>query len=168
MFLTSIALGFAFAQSEAPNATLTIPEQPMVAGSIVRAVVELQFAPGLHAYQNPPSLEYQIPVTVSSSTANLLLVRYPAGEPAAIGGDPKPSMTYAGDVRIPVLVRLPRKAGEQAVKVSVRYQQCNDSSCFPPGTVTATAMVRVAASSKTVASQRGADLVALAAPAVAK
>lgn len=167
MLLTSLALATVIAQSEAPAVKLTISDQPLLAGSVVRGELAVSIAPGLHGYQNPPTVDYQIPFTVSSGDANILLVRYPAGEPATIGGDTTPSMTYEGEVLFPVLVRVPRKAGEHSVVVKLRYQLCNESSCFPPGSVSATAKIKVVENSVSAIAQRGRDLLLLA-PAVTK
>ncbi len=137
-------LTLASLQNEAPKATLAIEPGTVVAGSLVKAVVTLTFAPGLHGYQNPPSEDYMIPIAIKGvEGGSQLSVRYPKGEPATVGGEASPVMTYAGRIEIPVLVRVPSQTGDQTVKVSIGYQLCNEQACFPPGTVVATSRFNV-------------------------
>lgn len=151
-------------QNEAPKVKLEIESGPVVAGGLAKAVVSLTFAPGLHGYQNPPSEDYMIPVEVKSVDGGVKYsVRYPKGEPAVVGGETSPVMTYHGTVKIPVFIRVPQKTGKQPVKVSVGYQQCTDQACFPPGTVTAVGEleVKAAPSGWNAVKQRSYDLLAL-------
>lgn len=145
MMITTLTALLATAQlAEAPKAKLTLPETEVVAGSLVKGTVSLTFAPGLHGYQNPPSEDYMIPVEIKSvEGATKLSVRYPAGHPAAVGGELDPVMTYSGTVEIPVLVRIPEVKGSYEFKIAVGYQQCNDQACYPPGTVSVTGAVNV-------------------------
>ncbi len=139
--LTAMTLG---SQAEPPVVSLKLSTQNAPAGSLVKGQVTMVFAAGLHGYQNPPTLEYQIPVTISAAEGTSLIhVKYPAGEPATMAGETSPSMTYHGTVTFPVAFRAPRKVGPAGVEVKVRYQQCDDSSCFPPGTLSAKAQFTV-------------------------
>lgn len=142
VFLAALALN---QQNEAPDAKLTVEPGAAIAGGLVKATISLTFAPGLHGYQNPPSQDYMIPVEVKSADgASLLAIQYPKGEPALVGGESTPVMTYANTVEIPVILRLPKTSGDLNVSVSIRYQQCNEQSCYPPSTVTAKGKVEVA------------------------
>lgn len=147
MILATIAAATTLAQAgtQAPKAMLQLDQESAVSGSLVTGSVTLEFAPGLHAYQNPPSLDYQIPVSVKPGDElnKIIKVRYPAGEAHTVGGEVTPSYTYSGTVTIPVAYRLTSKTGEQTVAISVRYQQCTDEACFPPSTITVESKINV-------------------------
>ncbi|MDI9640926.1 protein-disulfide reductase DsbD family protein [Kamptonema cortianum] len=133
-----LALGGSVSQSvPAPSAKIDFEATQMFAGGYARAVVTLTFADGLHGYQNPPSEDYQIPVQLQTleGTGKVLMVKYPEGEPHVMGGETKASMTYGGTVRFPVLIELPKKVGKVEVGIRVRYQQCDESACYPPGRI---------------------------------
>lgn len=125
-------------QAEPPALKVTLNQSSGPSGSAVRGKVVLTFEPGLHAYQNPPSQDYQIPVTVSLDGATgPFLLNYPVGEPVAVGGESEASFTYSGLVEIPFMLKAPAKPGKHTLTVKVRYQQCTDSMCFPPKTISA-------------------------------
>ncbi len=126
-------------QAPAPSVNLILEKESGFAGVPVRGKILVEFAPGLHAYQNPPSQDYQIPVSVSAGTAKVSGIDYPAGEAHVVGGETAESFTYSGKIEIPVVIWPTGKSGSQSVEVRVRYQQCNETMCFPPSTATAKA-----------------------------
>jgi hypothetical protein len=61
-------------------------------------------------------------------------MEYPAGQPYAFSFDPADKLdVYAGEftVKLPVVAT----AGEHTVAGSLRYQACDNASCYPPRTV---------------------------------
>lgn len=139
--LTSLLLVLAGQGSNVPpKATLVLPTKPVVAGKPFKASLKLVFADGLHGYQNPPSDPLNIPVAVSlkSGGFKLVSVSYPKG--VAFGSPPV--KVYSGAVTIDLNLKAGAKSGP--IVVQVNYQQCNESSCYPPDTVTAKATVTVA------------------------
>lgn len=125
-----------------PTVTLSLKSAKVVVGKTIEGKVSLTFADGLHGYQNPPSEEYQIPVKVSIADKKFKLVsaKYPAGIDMVLGGESKPSKVYEGTVEIPVKLKMVKPTpGSYTVEVVVDYQQCNESSCFPPGSMKAKA-----------------------------
>ncbi|MEZ0324661.1 MAG: protein-disulfide reductase DsbD domain-containing protein, partial [Fimbriimonas sp.] len=58
------------------------------------------------------------------------------------------AMVYQGRVEIPVEIKVPAKAGKQTIKLAVNYQQCNESSCFPPGKIALISKLTVTAAPK--------------------
>lgn len=132
------ALGaLAMGQSNVPpTATLKLASAKAKPGEMVKATLILGFGEGLHAYQNPPSESYMIPVTVTSTGGvKLVKVAYPKGVNATVGGETKPVKVYQGTLKIPIVLQAPSKPGAYAAALSVRYQQCNDNNCFAPGSV---------------------------------
>lgn len=114
-------------------------------GGVIAGVVVVSIPSGLHANQNPPNVEGFIPVSVSlKSGGTLVSARYPKGEMKTFGFSDEPLAVYEGDVRIPIQVRLPADAeGKVPVEVAVQVQMCDDSSCFPPEVITASAFVTI-------------------------
>lgn len=127
-----------------PTVKLLLPKQAKP-GAKVRAVVEITFAEGLHAYQNPSQEDYQIPTKVELGSKGFVLAKpqYPKGVMRAIGGDPKETAVYEGTVRVPIVLTAPKKGGTAEVRIVVSYQQCNESACFPPATVAASAKIAI-------------------------
>lgn len=138
-------LGFVSFQAPDPTIKVDAPPKQVAAGSKLTLNVNLTFASGLHGYQNPPASDYEIPVTVKVEGKEFKVVKvaYPAGEDASVGGMEKPTKTYAGKVKIPVTVTVPTKPGVRTLKIVASYQQCDDSTCFPPSDVSTTLKVNV-------------------------
>lgn len=143
-----------------PTVTLRLAAQSVPAGSLVPGILTVTFAPGLHAYQNPPSKDFQIPVSVSGPS--FLMRRYPAGQLHVVAGETEASFTYSGMITIPVLLQAPLQPGPARLSLRVRYQQCNDNACFPPGSVTAEAALDVKPETRTSTARVAARLAAIA------
>jgi DsbC/DsbD-like thiol-disulfide interchange protein len=134
---------FIFQDNTPPVVTAQVPAH-VAPHAAFQAKLQIKFAEGLHAYQNPPSDPYTIPVKISvkGSVAKLVKVSYPKGTPMALGGDPKPAMVYSGVITVPIKLTAGTKSGNLVFQVD--YQQCNSGSCFPPASVTAKAALHVA------------------------
>jgi DsbC/DsbD-like thiol-disulfide interchange protein len=126
------------------------PGTTLAPGGDFKAIVTVSFAPGLHAYQNPPSEDYMIPLTVEAVGKDFILrkVEYPKGVDAAVGGDTKAVRVYNGTISVPVTLTAPRKAGEHTLRLKVGYQQCTDTTCYPPADETVSLKVRVGRTGK--------------------
>ncbi|HEY5056465.1 MAG TPA: protein-disulfide reductase DsbD N-terminal domain-containing protein [Acidobacteriaceae bacterium] len=100
------------------------------------ATLELHFRvlPGYHVNSHKPTLDYLIPTALTVPPAAGLKPgepTYPSGQPYAFAFDPKNKLSvYAGDF----IVKLPVTAapGSHSIDASLRYQACNNASCFPP------------------------------------
>ncbi len=148
--LSILTLAAAPVQDEAPSARVQFAKSTVKPGEKVKATLTLAFAPGLHGYQNPPSEDFQIPVTVKVVEKGFTLIKatYPAGVDFTMAGETKPARVYEGTITIPLELRAAAKAGTYNVAVRVDYQQCNENSCFPPGSVTTKAKLTVAKKGK--------------------
>lgn len=146
VLLALLALGvLSSAVAQQAAVSLRLDSKTAKPGGVVAGVVVVSIPSGLHANQNPPNVEGFIPVSVSlKSGGTLVAARYPKGEMKTFGFSDEPLAVYEGDVKIPIQVRLPAEAqGEVPVEVAVQVQMCNDSSCFPPEVITASATVSV-------------------------
>lgn len=118
-----------------PSVTFKLVPNVAAPGAKVTGQVVVKFAEGMHGYQNPPTKDYMIPVTVASATTGVVVKpSYPAGVTRTLMGEE--AAVYEGAVTIPVAITAPKKPGKVNVKVKVGYQQCNETSCFPPQSVT--------------------------------
>jgi len=133
----------AFAEKAAPTVTLTVPASA-APKSTVKAKVKVVIPIGWHAYQNPPSKDYQIPLTIEPADKTLkgLKVTYPKGEESEVAGEK--SAVYNGTLEIPISFTASAKPGKQVVKLKVGYQMCDQGSCLPPSSVEVKAVINVA------------------------
>lgn len=140
-----LVCSLAFGQAPTPTVSVSAPPKQVAAGAKLTLTVTLTFADGMHGYQNPPAQEYEIPVTVKIDGKEFKVVKvaYPAGVDAKIGGSDKPTKSYEGVVKIPITLTAPTKIGSKNLKVIVGYQQCDETTCFPPGEVSTTVKVNV-------------------------
>ena len=136
IFLTTAVAAVSMAQgmAEAPTMKVTIDKKTVKPGGVLKGEVLLTFASGLHGYQNPPSKDYMIPVTVKLEGKAFkekdLKVTYPVGNDFMANGES--AKVYEGTVKIPFTLKLPAKPGKYDLDLVVGYQQCNESSCWPP------------------------------------
>jgi len=133
----------ALAQRAAPTVTLSLPATAAPKAT-VKAKVKVVIPAGWHAYQNPPSKDYQIPLTIEAADKTLkgLKVAYPKGEEHDVAGEL--SAVYNGTLEIPITFTANAKAGKQTVKLKVGWQMCDAGSCLPPSSADVTATITIA------------------------
>lgn len=133
----------AFAQRMTPTVTLELPKSA-APNSEVKAKVKVVIPDGWHAYQNPPSKDYQIPLTIEAGDKTLksLKVSYPEGVETMAAGEL--SKVYNGTVTIPISFKAGPKAGTQTVRIKVGFQLCDQGSCQPPSSAVVTAKLTLA------------------------
>ena len=117
-------------------------------GAVVKGTLTMTFADGWHGYQNPPSDPYQNPVTIALSTKGFKFskVTYPVGIIKDFAGTK--TAVYEGEITIPFEFIAPKKIGKVALTFKLDYQQCNESSCLPPASMTLKGSLDVAKASK--------------------
>ncbi len=137
-------------QAQQVVAQFTLSAKTAGPGAKVKGVVKLVFPDGIHAYQNPPSKDYMIPVVVAAKgkAFKLVSVSYPKGVSRPSAGEKSDVMVYEGTVQIPVVVQMPAKSGKVAVSLKVSWQACNEADCFQPEEVVVTRVVNVAKPTK--------------------
>lgn len=133
----------ALAQRVSPTLSIGLPKTA-APKSTVSAKVKVVIPSGWHAYQNPPSKDYQIPLTVEAADKTLkgLKITYPKGEETEAGGEM--SAVYNGTVEIPVTFTASSKPGKQTIKLKVSWQMCDAGSCQPPSSAFVTGQIMVA------------------------
>src|SRR5215469_2867082 len=123
----------------APKSYIAYDPLPQSVAANHRATLELHFRvlPSYHVNSHTPTEEFLIPTALTlGSTAGVKPGEpvYPQGEPYTFSFDPKNKLSvYAGDF----VVKLPVTAapGVHSINASLRYQACNNASCFPPHTL---------------------------------
>lgn len=113
----------------------------MQPGKAATITVRFKIADGYHVNSNKPHSDLLIPTAVKLNDLPELSVarlNYPAGQDLALKFSPDEKLSvYAGDVAITAVIRASKraKAGRYSLNGELRYQACNDDSCFPPKTL---------------------------------
>jgi DsbC/DsbD-like thiol-disulfide interchange protein len=116
---------------------------PAQQGSTFQAAVVLDIPEGLHVNSNRPLGKYAVPTVVKVEAPRGLKVApvtYPAGRVRTFRfgeGTPEERLAvYEGRAvaRFNVSVPADYEQGVARIRVSVRFQSCNDEVCFPPAT----------------------------------
>ena len=128
-----------------PVCTVKLSSDSVKVGAKFKAVVTVKFADGFHGYQNPPTDEFQVPVTIiaGDKVFKVSKVTYPKGKPYTMEGDKKANLVYANSTNFTVDCVAPKQAGTYEIKLEVKYQQCTNRDCYPPSSVFVTAKVKV-------------------------
>lgn len=120
-----------------PQLSVRLATAKILPGSTVKGTAVVAIQEGFHAYQNPPRNDYEIPLKLGSATKGVSLKpSYPKG--AAIEFMGSQTDAYEGSVTIPFTFVAPKKPGAYALRIEAGYQLCNDTNCWPPGTVATT------------------------------
>jgi DsbC/DsbD-like thiol-disulfide interchange protein len=127
------------------------PVAPVTLSAAKTGKVEIRFRvnPGYHINSNKPKSELLIPTTIQFAPEEKITVgkiAYPAGEQFALSFSPTEKLdVYTGEVLVsaPITAAKGATAGDYTLKADLRYQACNDSSCFPPKTVPVEVVVHV-------------------------
>lgn len=111
------------------------------AGGAANATLKFRVLDGYHVNSNKPYSQLLIPTVVNltaDKTLTLGKLEYPKGHDFTLAVAPDEKLNvYTGEFAVQVPVRIPRAtpAGTYTVKGELKYQACNDNSCFPPKTI---------------------------------
>lgn len=109
-------------------------------GETVMLPVKFRVDSGMHVQANPASRKNLIPTTLTFEKTPGIEIgapAYPAGKPFRLKGSDADIATYDGDVeiRVPLTADAKAKAGKRKLSAKLRYQACEEASCFFPMTV---------------------------------
>ena len=148
LLITALIAPLMLPQGEPPQVNVQLKSSVGKVNGTILGTATVSFPSGLHGYQNPPTKDYQIPITISVDGKGFLLkANYPKGVIKEFLGEK--TAVYEGQVKVPFAFTLPSKPGTYTITFSLGYQMCNDQSCFPPGAVTVTKKVSVLAKAAT-------------------
>jgi hypothetical protein len=113
------------------------------------AQIKFRIRDGFHVNSSKPNSELLIPTEVNVTA--IPQVRpgkpvYPAGHDFALAFSPNEKLSvYSGavTVAVPLMAAKPLQPGSYTLKGELRYQACDDRSCFPPKTLTLEIPVRI-------------------------
>jgi thiol:disulfide interchange protein DsbD len=131
-----------FGQDVPPTVSFKTEKSTYKPGEDIKGTVTATFAPGLHGYQNPPSKDYMLSVTVKPGEGTVVKsVSYPKGHMEMAGGEE--AAVYSGTVAFPVVVLAPSARGKVKLSLDFFYQQCDADACYMPNTIPVSAEVTV-------------------------
>jgi thioredoxin:protein disulfide reductase len=136
------------------------------AGTTAKAVLRVKVAPGFHIQSNRPKDPSLIPLTLTVDTPAGVkveaLVFPPAKEFTLKGGD-QPLAVFEGAFPIEAKLAIAKDhpAGEISVPARLRYQACDETTCFRPMTIATSWTIKIVAGGK---SSPGPDATVPAAP----
>ncbi len=119
------------------------PVQPvtLTPGKTAKADIRFRVAPGFHINSSKPTSELLIPTIVEFlpiPQVKIGKVTYPPGKDFVFKAAPDEKLNvYSGEVVVTVLLSAakPLSPGTYQLQGDLRYQACDDQSCFPPKTV---------------------------------
>jgi hypothetical protein len=125
--------------SAKPKGYVVYSAEPQTIAAGKNAVLEVRFRvmQGYHVNSHTPKSELLIPTALTLDAASGVkagALVYPAGQSYSFSFDPKEKLdVYAGDftVKLPVVAA----AGEHRLAGTLRYQACDNASCYPPKTL---------------------------------
>ncbi|MGA2133409.1 MAG: protein-disulfide reductase DsbD domain-containing protein [Bryobacteraceae bacterium] len=127
------AQGNQYLMAEAP--------QKLVAkrGTSVEAKIAVSIEPNFHVNSNTPSDAYLIPLKLTWTAGGALEpgeVVFPKARMEKYEFSDKPLSVYSGDFDLVAKFKVPAGApqGPGIMVGKLRYQACNNNSCFPPKT----------------------------------
>jgi thiol:disulfide interchange protein DsbD len=118
------------------------------AGSAVRGAVQVKLPEGFHVQSNKPRDPSLIPTTLgfdAPAGVTVTEVVFPPAVDQKVLGYDQPLAVFERDFTIGVAfsVAAGASAGDLVVPGHLRYQACNETTCFPPKTVDVTWPLRV-------------------------
>jgi hypothetical protein len=134
----SLASGTILAQSS-PTLAVTPPDQVVAKpGATVTVKVAAALSDGFHLNSHTPPEPYLIPLSLKWTEGALTApdVHYPAAQMLKVPFSEKPLSVLTGKFEITTKFKVAAAAaGPSNVMGKLRYQACNDKSCFAPKTV---------------------------------
>jgi suppressor for copper-sensitivity B len=145
-------------REEKADLSVTADRTAYEPGETARIAAKVTVEEGWHVNSNTPTFDYLIPTKL-----NLELpagwpdesVRYPKHEMKSFAFADQPLAVYDGKIVILSEVKLPADAqkGSVPVRVTLRYQACNDSQCLPPVTTDSRVVLTVGSGGTPVESE---------------
>jgi hypothetical protein len=116
-----------------------------------RAEIKFRIRDGFHVNSNKPNSDLLIPTEVNVTAIPQIKPgkpQYPAGHDFALTFSPNEKLSvYSGEVSVdlPLTAGRPMQPGSYKLKGELKYQACDDRSCFPPKTLPLEIPVKVEA-----------------------
>ena len=126
---------------------------PVQAGTTLRAVLQVKVAPGFHIQSDKPRDPSLIPLTLTIDAPAGISVgglKFPPPKDFTLKGSDSPLAVFEGTfpIEAKLVVGKDHSAGEVTVPARLRYQACDETTCFRPTTISATWTFAVVAGGK--------------------
>ncbi len=138
---------------KAPSVTVVDPGiTTAIRGKATNIDLFFRVSPGFHVNSNKPRSEYLIPTTLRLTAPTdvvIGVINYPAGVEKSFPFAPDDKMSVYGSQFVinfairPLATVVP---GKYAVHGALKYQACDDATCYPPKQIPVNFLVRVAKS----------------------
>ena len=124
------------------------PPLRLKAGETAPLALQFRLAPGYHTNSNKPLDEFLIPLKLTWDAAAPLEIAgidYPPAKQEKYSFSEKPLSVYSGTFMVLTRVKSPvdTPKGQRIINGKLRYQACNDTTCFSPRTLAVQATVAV-------------------------
>jgi Disulphide bond corrector protein DsbC len=113
---------------------VSAPQLTVKASGSAKATLQFRVKPDLHINSHTPHSDLLIPteLIIAGQPALQFKPAYPAGHDITLPFDSEKLSVYTGDFSIDVNATAKGLAGKKTVPAELKYQACNNSSCFPP------------------------------------
>lgn len=141
LLLTNLAI------AQTPSLTVKTPIGVVVKkGATVDVKLTATLNTGFHLNSHTPTEDYLIPLTLKwDGPIDAVDVVYPAPQMEKYSFDEKPLSVLTGQFPLITKFKAPAAASPGPVTLNgkIRYQACNNNSCFAPKTVPVTLTVQI-------------------------
>jgi thiol:disulfide interchange protein DsbD len=132
------------------NVQWYVSRNPIPRNSDFEIAVVAEIPPAYHMNAHKVSDEFLIPTTVTAELpagVRQVDIVYPPGKLEKFSFSPTPLNVYQGKVKILVKLEAAADAKTRSLEIplTLRYQACNESTCFPPVRVSLRAELTIAA-----------------------
>lgn len=148
--LAVIAVADAMAQPGRPTATVAArpPVVDATAGATVKLILHVSLPAGVHVQANKPDDPLLIPTVVTVAPpqgVTVTAVNYPASSPLVQAGSSQTLQVLGPEFDIDIALAIEATVGAGAIDVpaQLRYQACNETTCFPAARASASWRINV-------------------------
>jgi len=122
----------------------------IAAGATGMVTIKITIDKGYHVQGNNAKAPYVPTVATVAATGGVTAgkIAYPPSVKKEFTGETLPVYENKVDIKIPLSVAANAKKGSVNVPVSIGYQGCNTTSCYPPGKLATTVTVKIVAAAK--------------------
>jgi cytochrome c biogenesis protein CcdA/DsbC/DsbD-like thiol-disulfide interchange protein len=134
------------------EATAVAVGAPVRAGTTARVTLQVKVAPGFHIQSDKPRDPSLIPLTLTIDVPAGVSVEgltFPPPKDFTLKGSDQPLAVFEGAFPIEARLAIAKDhpAGEITIPARLRYQACDDTTCFRPTTIPATWTLNIVAAS---------------------
>ncbi len=132
------------------EATAVTVGEPVRAGTTARVLLQIKVAPGFHIQSDKPRDPSLIPLTLTIDApagVSVSGLTFPPSKDFTLKGSDQPLAVFEGAFPIEARLEIAKDhpAGAITVPARLRYQACDDTTCFRPTTIAASWTLNIVA-----------------------